>query len=55
MFRAGMKPCVYSVKKNVGWERGGYSIEYRKNTIPLDEERNYYSLSFSYDFTQVDD
>ena len=46
---------MYSTKRNMGWERGGYGIEYRKNTVPLDEDRNYYSLSWSYDFTEADD
>jgi hypothetical protein len=34
MFKRGMKPCVYSVKKQVGWMRGGTQIEYKKNSIP---------------------
>jgi hypothetical protein len=26
MFKAGMKPCIYSVKKKGGWERGCFNI-----------------------------
>ena len=50
MFKVGMKPCVLIVGKSARWERGGYNIEYRKNSIPLREGENYYTFSFSYDF-----
>ena len=55
MFRAGMKPCIYSVKAGLGWERAGIKIEYRRNSILYDEDRSYYTLSFSYNFTAADD
>lgn len=55
MFRTGMKPCVYSVKAGKGWERTGSNIQYRKNSIHLDEDRAYYSLTFSYEFLHEDD
>lgn len=50
-----MKPCVYSVKNGKGWERAGSNIQYRKNSIHFDEEKPYYTLSFSYEFTNPDD
>lgn len=49
MFKVGMKPCVLTVGKTAKWERGGYNIEYRKNSIPLREGESYYTFSFSYD------
>ena len=55
MFKIGMKPCVLSKKKDVGWQRAGFDIEYRKNSILYDEGCNYYTLSFSYNFTELDD
>lgn len=55
MFSQGMKPCLYSVKTQRGWERAGTNIEYRPNTISYDEDRHYYTLSFSYDFKHADD
>ena len=55
MFRAGMKPCIYSVKNRKGWERAGSQIEYRKNSIFIDEGRQYYTLTFSYEFVHHDD
>ncbi len=52
MFKAGMKPCIYSVKKKGGWERGCFNIQYRKNTIFYEEDKHYFTLSFSYDFQE---
>lgn len=50
MFKNGMKPCVFSQMKSESWERGGFDIEYRKNSIPYQESESYYTLSFSYEF-----
>lgn len=55
MFKVGMKPCVCSVKSGKGWERDGHNIQYRRSSIPIDEEQHYYTFSFSYDFTHEDD
>jgi hypothetical protein len=51
MFKAGMKPCIFSTKQNNGWKRDGHNIDYRKNSIPINETSNYYTLSFSYEFS----
>jgi hypothetical protein len=48
MFAVGMRPCVNSTRKGKDWERAGFNVDYRKNSL----EGGFYSLSFSYDFTE---
>lgn len=50
MFRVGMKPCVYSPSRGSKWERAGTDIDYRRNSLPYEQDENYYTLSFSYEF-----
>jgi Cytosolic carboxypeptidase N-terminal domain len=61
LFNAGMKVRVYSQTlahtKSIGWHRAGANISYFQNELKksVNSKKNYYTLSFTYDFTFEND
>jgi hypothetical protein len=44
-----------SVQSGQTWKRDGYKISYKRNSMPYKNERNYYTLQFSYNFIHKND
>ena len=55
-YKYGMRPLMYSMKKNKGWERCGHNIYYFENHVAKTAEQgNYNTLSFRVEFDYDDD